>query len=82
MMGSCCILLFAGGGSLMTPHEFERHAGQATAKNWKKTICYAGRPIGNILQGSLDPEEKKPFIFNASSQQVHGRITHRSTILL
>jgi len=60
---SRCISFPASGGSLMTPCEFEKRARQTAAKNWKKTICYAGKPIGSVLRCSLDPEGKKTVSF-------------------
>ena len=64
---SRCISFSAGGGSLMTPCEYERRAGRATAINWKKTIRYSGTPICNFLQCSFRADGKKQLHFVTSS---------------
>ena len=51
----------------MTPCEYERRAGRATAKNWKKTIHYSGTPISNFLQCSFRADGKKQLHFVTSS---------------
>ena len=64
---SRCISFSASGGFLMTPCEYEHQAGRAMVKNWKKTICYKGRPIGNCLRCSFRTDGKRLFHFVTSS---------------
>ena len=52
----------------MTPCEFERRAGRSSSKNWKRTIRYAGKPIGNFLQVVENQNGKKKVHFVSSSQ--------------
>ena len=51
----------------MTPCEFKRQAGRLAAKNWKKTIRYIGKSIGNFLQHSFSADGKKQLHFVTSS---------------
>ena len=65
---SRCISFTVGNGSFMTPCEFERRAGRSSSKNWKRTIRYAGKPIGNFLQVVENQNGKKKVHFVSSSQ--------------
>ena len=53
---SRCISFSAGGGSFITPCEYERRAGITAVK---KTIRYKGTPIGNFLHCSIGAGDKK-----------------------
>ena len=78
---SRCISFSANGGILMTPCDFERRAGRSAAKNWKKTIRYAGKPIGNFLNHSFTADGKKQLHFVTSSPptpRAPGTRSHRA----
>ena len=76
---SRCISFTAGGGSFLTPCEFERRAGRSSAKNWKKTIRYAGKPIGSFLLCSVSENGKKQFLFVTSSPPTsRGQVSRMS----
>ena len=57
----------AGNGSFMTPCEFECRAGRSSSKNWKRTIRYAGKPIGDFLQCVVNQNGKKEVSFVTST---------------
>ena len=50
----------------MTPCDFERRAGRSSSKNWNRTIRYAGKPIGEFLQGVVNQYGKKEVRFVVS----------------
>ena len=52
---SHCVLL---GSVVLTPCEFERRAGRGNTKNWKKSICYCGRPLGEFWSRILVQKEE------------------------
>ena len=53
---SRCVLL---GSVVLTLCEFERRAGRGNTKNWKKSICYCGRPLGEFLESYTSSEGRK-----------------------
>ena len=52
---SRCVLL---GSVVLTPCEFERRAGRGSTKNWKKSIRYCGRPLGEFWSRILVRKEE------------------------
>ena len=54
------------GSVVLTPCEFERHAGRRSTKNWKKSIRYCGRPLGKFLELYTSSEGRKCFKFVSS----------------
>ena len=60
---SRCVLL---GSVVLTPCEFERRAGRGNTKNWKKSIRYCGRPLGEFLESYTSSEGRKCFKFVSS----------------
>ena len=54
------------GSVVLTPCEFERRAGRGNTKNWKKSIRYCGRPLGEFLESYTSSEGRKCFKFVSS----------------
>ena len=48
---SLCIRINCG-DNLISPCEFERRAGRAATRNWKRSIKYLGAPIGDYIRES------------------------------
>ena len=57
---SRCVCL---GSVVLTPCEFERRAGRGTANNWKKSIRFCGRPLGEFLESYTSADGRKCFKF-------------------
>ena len=51
----------------MTPCDFERWAGRSSSKNWKRTIRFSGKPIGEFLQSVVNQKGKKEVRFVVSN---------------
>ena len=69
----------------MTSCDFKHRAGHSAAKNWKKTIQYAGKPIGNFLNHSFNADSKKQLHFVISSpptSRAPGTRSHRAASAL
>ena len=58
-----CVLL---GSVVLTPCDFERRAVRGSTKNWKKSIRYCGRPLGEFLESYTSSEGRKCFKFVSS----------------
>ena len=43
---------------LLSPCEFQRHAGKATVQNWKTSIRYQDKPLSRALESYIDPDSK------------------------
>ena len=63
--GSSSCILF--GSRLMTPCDFQRLAGKASAKNWKATIRYLDQPLSRFLESYIDTNSRRccRFVDNA-----------------
>ena len=47
------------GSRTLTPCEFQREAGKASAKNWKNTIRYQDKPLSRNLDSFVDYSGKR-----------------------
>ena len=53
---SPCIQL---GSRTISPSQFQREAGKASAKNWKATIRYLNQPLSRFLETYTNPDSGK-----------------------
>ena len=65
--GSSLCILF--GSRLLTPCEFQRLAGKASARNWKMTIRYLDLPLSRFLESYTDADGKRCCRFIDSSSE-------------
>ena len=79
---SRCISFSAGGGSLMTPCEYERRAGRTTAKNWKKPFITKENQLITFFNAVLVQMAKSSFILSPLARHTHvslGLVLHSKT---
>ena len=61
-----CVLF---GSCLLTPCEFQRLAGKASARNWKMTIRYLDLPLSRFLESYTDADSKRCCRFMDSTSE-------------
>ena len=57
------------GSHLLTPCQFQRLAGKASARNWKMTILYLDLPLSRFLESYTDTDSKRCCRFMDSTSK-------------